>query len=211
MMELSYYQTRLLYDTIRNLLPDGVKSDDIESYDEKEQLLVDSSASISKLLSEVANLFHEDYSVEVSNGEKGKSDILEFAESQLHRSRDELIRCNQTMLTLSERLRTLNSMAAKISASTTALIDGTETIISNSSANIRSNTSWFKGAEEKIKMHAYQVMRETYLDDETFITQLSLQKQRLYSRRTAQNDEKKKVRGCYVQTVIVLCGQTKLL
>jgi hypothetical protein len=178
-MELSYYETRLLYDTIRNLLPDDVKSDDIESYDEKEQLLGDLSASISKLLFDLANLFYEDHSME----------------NQLHRSRDEVIRCNQTMLTLSERLRTLNSMAVKVSASTTALTDGTETIISNSSANIRSNASWLKGAEEKIKMHAYQVMRETYLHDGSFIAQLQLQKRRLCSRRTAQNDEKQKVRG----------------
>jgi hypothetical protein len=194
-MELSYYETRLLYDTIRNLLPDDVKSDDIESYDEKEQLLGDLSASISKLLFDLANLFYEDHSMENSHGKKGKFDILEFAESQLHRSRDEVIRCNQTMLTLSERLRTLNSMAVKVSASTTALTDGTETIISNSSANIRSNASWLKGAEEKIKMHAYQVMRETYLHDGSFIAQLQLQKRRLCSRRTAQNDEKQKVRG----------------
>jgi hypothetical protein len=193
-MELSYYETRLLYDTIRNLLPDDVKSDDIESYDEKEQLLGDLSASISKLLFDLENIFYEDHSVDDSHGEKWKFDILEFAESQLRRSRDEVIRCNQTMLTLSERLTTLNSMTVKVLASVTALMDGTETIISNSSANIRSNASWLKGAEEKIKMHAYQVMRETYLHDGNFIAQLQLQKRHLSSRRTAQNDEKQKVR-----------------
>lgn len=194
-MELSYYETRLLYDTIRNLLPNDGRSDDIGSYDDKEQLLSELSASVSQLLLDLANLFDGDFSSEDSDGDKGQFDILEFAESQLHRSRDEIIRCNQTMSTLSERLRTLNSMTVQISASATALTDGAETIISNSSANIRSNNLWFKGAEEKIKMQVFQAMRETYLDDETFIAQLQLQKRRLYSRRSAQNEEKKKVRG----------------
>lgn len=193
-MELSYYETHLLYDTTRNLLPHDSKSDNIESYDDKEQLLGNLSASISKLLFDLAYLFDGDIRAG-PHGEKGKFDLLEFADSQLHRSRDEIIRCNQTMLTLSEKLQTLNSMTVRFSAAATALTDSTDNIVSNSSANIRSNALWLKGAEEKIKMHAFQVMRETYLDNDNSITLLRLQRRRLSSRRTAQNEAKNQVRG----------------
>lgn len=193
-MELSYYETRLLYDTMTNLLPHDSKSDSIESYHDREQLLGNSSASISKLLFDLAYLFDGDIR-EGLHGEKEKFDLLEFADTQLHRSRDEIIRCNQTMLTLSEKLQTLNSMTVKFLASAIALTDSTDTIVSNSSANIRSNALWLKGAEEKIKMHAFQVMKETYLENDNSITQLRLETRRLSSRRTAQSEEKNQVRG----------------
>ena len=190
-MELSYYETRLLYDTIRNLLSTDEKSDENESHYDNEQLQRNLSASVTKLLLDLSNLFCDDFNAEDLDGENSNSDILEFAAGQLRRSRDEIIRCNKTMLALSEMLQILQSMTVKILGSSDALVGGIETNISSSSANTRSRVI---GAEEKIKIHTFEVERETCLGDDNKMAEFQLRKRRLHSQRTAQREEKKKVR-----------------
>lgn len=194
-MDLIYYETRLIYDLSRDcsVRNEPLRMQDFDATCERTSEAV--SSSITQLLLDISVLFEDENEGDCDEHNKDKPafDLLHFTEQLLKRTREEMKDCMESMVALANLLQNLKDTLTSYEVSAEILIEESDRLHLKSCDAISSSNLWLRGAEEKLKLHTFQLIRETYLSEDSIIPALKLVKDKLDARRIAQLAENDRV------------------
>ena len=194
-MDLTYYETRLQHDMSRECYSNMDAETLQDTVPCSKQLTSAVSSSLSQLLIDITALFEDDVddddeSRDSEELQKEKEfDILQFTERLMRRTREEVKDCIESIMTLADLLNSVKISLERLGQSSEALIEEGNSITVNSNAEMKSADFWLRGAVEKLKLHTFQLIKETYLSDEKILPALQIIKDKLDKRKSAQEEE----------------------